>query len=193
VPANGAAAVSVPDPTAAQASVVLAHEVGLTRFDRDYYALQVGNHVLGGGFYATRLYHDLRQEAGLVYTVDDSLTSNRTRSVYSVSYGCDPDNVSKARDLIVRDLRAMQTDNVTAQELQQAKALLLRQMPLRESSEEAVAQGLLARAQIGLPLDEPSRAAERYFSMTADEVRAAFAKWIRPDGFVQVVRAPASK
>ena len=55
-------------------SVVLAHEVGLTRFDRDYYALQLGNHVLGGEFYATRLYHDLRQEAGLVYTVDDNLT-----------------------------------------------------------------------------------------------------------------------
>jgi zinc protease len=193
VPPNTASAVTVPDPSAVQASVVLAHEVGLTRFDRDYYALQLGNHVLGGGFYATRLYHDLRQEAGLVYTVDDNLASNKTRSVYTVSYGCDPENVSKARDVIARDLRSMQTDNVTAQELQQAKALLLRQMPLRESSEEAVAGGLLARAQIGLPLDEPARSAERYFSMTADEVRTAFAKWIRPDGFVQVVRGPASR
>jgi zinc protease len=193
VPPNAASEVAVPDPSAVQASVVLAHEVGLTRFDRDYYALQLGNHVLGGGFYATRLYHDLRQEAGLVYTVDDNLASNRTRSVYTVSYGCDPQNVSKARDVIVRDLRSMQTDNVTAQELQQAKALLLRQMPLRESSEEAVAGGLLARAQIGLPLDEPARSAERYFSMTADEVRTAFARWIRPDGFVQVVRGPESR
>ena len=114
VPPNAAAEVTVPDPSAVQTSVVLAQEVGLTRFDRDYYALQVGNHVLGGGFYATRLYHDLRQEAGLVYTVDDNLTSNRTRSVYTVSYGCDPQNVSKARDLIARDLRSMQTDEVTA-------------------------------------------------------------------------------
>ncbi|HWW88415.1 MAG TPA: pitrilysin family protein [Vicinamibacterales bacterium] len=191
VPPNGAAEVTVPDSSAVQSSVVLAQEVGLTRFDPDYYALQIGNHVLGGGFYATRLYHDLRQEAGLVYTVDDSLTANRTRSVYSVTYGCDPENVSKARELIDRDLRAMQTDNVTPQELQQAKALLLRQMPLRESSEDAVAGSLLARAQIGLPLEEPTRAAERYFTMGADDVRAAFKKWIRPDGFVRVVRAPA--
>jgi zinc protease len=193
VPPNAAAEVTVPDPTAVQASVTLAQEVRLTRFDVDYYALQVGNHVLGGGFYATRLYRDLRQEAGLVYTVDDNLTSDKTRSVYTVSYGCDPPNVSKARDLIVRDLRSMQVDPVTDQELHQAKALLLRQMPLRESSEEAVAGGLLARAQMGLPLDEPARSAERYFGMTADAVRAAFAKWIRPDGFVQVVRAPASQ
>jgi zinc protease len=50
---------------------------------------------------------------------------------------------------------------------------------------------LLARAQIGLPLDEPVRSAKLYYSMTADQVRAAFAKWIRPDSFVQVVRGPA--
>jgi zinc protease len=87
----------------------------------------------------------------------------------------------------------MQTANVTDQELHQAKALLLRQMLLRESSEDAVAGGLLARGQIGLPLDEAVRAGQRYASMTADEVRAAFVKWIRPDTFVQVVRGPAQQ
>jgi zinc protease len=69
--------------------------------------------------------------------------------------------------------------------------LVLRQLPLVESSEDAVAGGLLARAQMDLPLDEDARAAKRYFSLTADDVRLAFAKWIRPDGFVEVVRGPA--
>lgn len=191
VPANQPSAVDVPDRSAVQSSVVLAEEIGLTRYDPDYYLLQLANHVLGGGFYATRLYHDLRQEAGLVYTVDDSLSANRTRSVYSVSYGCDPPNIGKARDLIERDLRAMQTAEVSDGELHQAKALLLRQIPLSESSEGAVAGGLLGRAQMDLPLDEPVRAAERYFTATAAQVRAAFAKWIRPDAFVQVVRGPS--
>ncbi len=190
VPANPPGTVGVPDPSAVQSSVTLAQEIGITRFDPDYYALQVGNHVLGGGFYATRLYHDLRQDTGYVYNVDDNLTSNRTRSLYTVTYGCDPQNITKARDLIVRDLRAMQTADVTPQELQQAKALLLRQMPLRESSEDAVANGLLGRAEIGLPLDENARAGQKYFAMSAGDVRAAFAKWIRPDGFVEVVRGP---
>jgi zinc protease len=193
VPRNGAVEVTVPDPGAVQESVVLAQEVGITRFDPDYYPLQLGNFVLGGGFYATRLYHDLRQETGYVYSVDDSLTANKARSVYSVSYGCDPENVTKARDLIVRDLRSMQTDNVTPEELHQAKALVLRQLPLRESSEDAVAGSLLARAQIDLPLDEASRAATRYAAIGADEIRAAFAKWIRPDGFVRIVRGPAAR
>ena len=193
VPPNHASAVNVPDPSALQASVTLAEELPITRFDADYYALQLGNHVLGGGFYATRLYHDLRQEAGYVYTVDDSLTSNRTRSVYTVTYGCDLDKVSKARDLIERDLRDMQTGNVTPQELRRAKAILLRQLPLRESSEAAIAGGLLARADIGLPLDEPARGARAYLALTADEVRVAFAKWIRPSDFVEVLRGPAGE
>jgi zinc protease len=183
----------VPDPSQLQNSVDLSETVGINRFDPDYYPLQLGNHVLGGGFYATRLYHDLRQETGYVYNVDVRLNAQKTRTVYTVNYGCDPQNVSKAKDLIVRDLITMQKENVTPAELQQAKALLLRQIPLAESSEDSVAGGLVGRAQIGLPLDEPIRGAQLYFSMTADQVRAAFAKWIRPDQFVQIVRGPAPK
>ena len=62
----------------------------MNRFNPDYYALQLGDHVLGGGFYATRLYRDLRQKAGYVYNVDNSLRAAETRATYSVTYGCDP-------------------------------------------------------------------------------------------------------
>jgi zinc protease len=193
VPANKPSTVSVPDQEQVQDSVVLAEELNLNRFDPDYYPMQLGNHVLGGGFYATRLYHDLRQTAGYVYTVDVSLDASKTRATYSVSYGCNPENVSKARVLIQRDLDQMRTEAVSDGELHQAKALLLRQIPLSESSEEAVAGGLLHRAEIGLPLDEPIRAARRYFDLSADEVKAAFAKQLRIGDLVQVVRGPAPK
>jgi zinc protease len=173
-----------------QDTVTLAEELQLNRYSPDYYALELGNHVLSGGFYATRLYHDLRQETGYVYNVDVQFTATRSRARYSVIYACDPQNVSKARALIARDLTDMQNTEVTPAELQQAKALLLRQIPLRESSEDAVAGGLLARAQLDLPLDEPARSARRYFDLSGDQVKAAFQKWVRPEGFVQVVRGP---
>lgn len=191
VPANKPQAVNVPDKSRVQDDVELAQQLEMNRFSPDYYPLQLGNHVLGGGFYATRLYRTLRQKAGLVYTVEDSLDAGETRAVYSISYGCDPKNVSKARELVERELLDMQQNNVTPAELQQAKALLLRQIPLGEASEDAVAGGLMGRARIGLPLDEPKHAADRYFSMTADEVRGAFAKYVNPRNFVQVVRGPA--
>jgi zinc protease len=191
VPANKSAAENVPDPTQLQDSVNLSETIPITRFDDDYYPLQLGNHVLGGGFYATRLYHDLRQVNGYVYNVDVVLNAQKTRTIYTVDYACDPKNVSKARQLIQRDLMDMQKENVTPGELQLAKALVLRQLPLGEASENGVATALVRRAQIGLPLNEPERAAKRFYDLSADDVRAAFTKWIRPDDFVQIVRGPA--
>jgi zinc protease len=191
IPVNPASAATVPDPEAVQDSVSLAEQLNLNRFDPDYYPLQLGNHVLGGGFYATRLYHDLRQVNGYVYNVDVSMNASKTRASYSVTYGCDPDKVSKARALIVRDLEQMRTQPVSDSELRQAKTLLLRQIPLATSSEEAVARGLLSRAQIGLPLDEPVEAAQIYMKLSADDVMKAFAKQLHTDILVQVVRGPA--
>ncbi|HTB28775.1 MAG TPA: pitrilysin family protein [Steroidobacteraceae bacterium] len=188
---NKPSSVSVADPQAVQDSVFLAEQLNLNRFDPDYYPLQLGNHVLGGGFYATRLYHDLRQVAGYVYTVDVRLDASKTRANYAVAYGCDPSNVSKARSLIQRDLAEMRTRDVSEDELHQAKALILRQIVLNESSEEAVAHGLLARAEIDLPLDEPVVASKKYYAITAPEIREAFAKHVRVDDLVQVVRGPA--
>lgn len=193
VPQNKASAQTVPDPEQIQDTVALAEELDLNRFSPDYYPLQLGTHVLGGGFYATRLYHDIRQTAGLVYTVDVSLSADKTRATYSVDYGCDPANVSKARALVERDLNQMRTDEVSAAELHQAKALLLRQITLGASSEESVAGAMLVHAELGLPLDESNRAAQRYIDLNAADVKAAFARHIDPAHLVQVTRGPAPR
>ena len=190
VPINKPSAQNVADTEQIQDSVTLSQQLGINRFDPDYYRLKLGNHVLGGGFYATRLYHDLRQVAGYVYSVDVGMSASDSRATYTVTYGCNPENVSKARALIERDLNQMRSEPVSAEELHQAKALLLRQIPLSESSEEAVAAGLLARAQIGLPLDEPTRAAARYAELGEKDVQDAFKRRIEPANFVQIVRGP---
>ncbi len=190
IPLSKASAAVVPDASRVQDETSLVETVDVTRTSPDYYALELGDHVLGGGFYATRLYHDLRQVAGLVYNVSNRLSAGRTRATYSISYGSDPPNVSKARRLAERDLRSMQTTNVSPGELQQAKAILLRQLPLAESSEDDVATSLAGYSLAGLPLDEAHRAAEIYAKLSAAQVRAAFAKHIRPAAFVQVVQGP---
>jgi zinc protease len=190
VPANKPSAVAVDDPQAIQDSVYLAEQLESNRFDPDYYPLELGTQVLGGGFYASRLYHDLRQAAGYVYTVDVHLDASKTRADYQVTYGCDPENVSKARALIERDLEQMRSQEVPDEELYRTKALLLRKLVLQESSEEAVAHGLLARAELDLPLDEPIVAARKYRDLTAAEIKAAFSRLVRSADLVQVVRGP---
>ena len=190
VPLNKPSVVTVPDKSRVQDEVTLAETLGLTRTHPDYYSLQVGLHVLSGGFYATRLYHDLREKAGLVYSVETSLHAGNTRSVFSVFYGCDPRNVAKARVRVQRNLAKMMKEPVSPRELRQAKTLLLRQILLERTSTESLAAEFLRLSRIGLPLDEPARAEQRYRGITASQVRKAFNRWMRPNAFVQVTRGP---
>jgi zinc protease len=192
-PTNAVSVTQVPDASRVQDNVTLGETLQLTRTNADYYALQLGNHVLGGGFYATRLYRDLREKGGLVYFVDSSFNIGLTRGVYQVEYSCDPPNVAKARAMILTDLKDMQTKKVSAHELHQAKLMLLRDIPLAEASVDSIANGWLARTSLGLPLDEPVRAGKIYSRLEAQDVKRAYAKWLRPDGLVQVTQGPVPR
>jgi zinc protease len=192
-PTNAVSVTHVPDASRVQDKITLAETLQLTRTNEDYYALQLGNHVLGGGFYATRLYRDLREKSGLVYFVDSSFTVGLTRGVYQVEYACDPPNVSRARAVILRDLKEMQSKKVSAQELHQAKLMMLRDIPLAESSVDYIAQGWLAYSALGLPLDERVHAGKIYSQFDADDVKNAYARWLRADGLAQVTQGPVPK
>jgi zinc protease len=189
-PPNGRGVIAVPDDTRVQDVVVLAQNLGLTRLDPDYYALELGSALLGGGFYSTRLSIDLRKNAGLVYSVSSMLQAGRTRGAYLIEYACDPANVSRAADIALREVKAMQTAPATPDELVRIKAMLIRQIPLGESSVDEIAHGLVGRADIGLPMDEPTVAARRYVELGANDVQTAFAKWMRPDDMVRVTQGP---
>ncbi|HEY2417717.1 MAG TPA: pitrilysin family protein [Steroidobacteraceae bacterium] len=191
VPANNASTVAVPDASRVQDNVILAQNLALTRSDPDYYALELGSAVLGGGFYSTRLSIEMRKNTGLVYSVGSTLQAGRTRGAYYIQYACDPQNVGKAANIAVQELRSMQDATVGDDELLRVKALLLRQIPLAEASVEGIARGLIERRELNLPLDEPWLAARRYIELTPVEVQDAFKKWIRPNDLVRVTQGPA--
>jgi zinc protease len=189
-PPNKPAVFTVPDASRVQDQVELAQVLPLTRANSDYYALELGNAVLGGGFYSTRLSIQMRKNRGLVYGVGSQLQAGRTRSVYSIEYACDPKNVGQAAAIATQEVADMQKAPPTMDELMRVKALLLRQIPLAEASTDQIAGGFLSRWNSDLPLDEPTRAAKRYIQLTGEQVQAAFRKWMRPDAMVRVVRGP---
>jgi zinc protease len=193
VPPNRTALIAVPDDSRVQDDVVLGQNLDLTRSDPDYYALELGSAVLGGGFYSTRFSIDLRKNAGLVYSVGSELQVGRSRGVYLVRYACDPQNVVKAQDIVLRDLKTMQAQPVGEEELLRVKALLLRRIPLSEASIDDIAQGFIHRRDLNLPLDEPILAARRYIALEPNELETAFRKWLRPDDLVRVTQGPTPK
>ena len=191
VPPNTASNAAVPDKARVQARVVLAQTLGMGRAHPDYYALELGNGILGGSFYATRLYRELREELGLVYHVSSTLDMGETRSRYVIEFGCDPKNVPRVRSIILRNITELQKTPVSKVELEQAKALLLRKLSLSESSVKKIGTDIIDRISKGLPMDEPARAGRNYMNLAADEVRKAYAHWIRPGDLVQVSEEPA--
>ncbi|MEN6621115.1 MAG: pitrilysin family protein, partial [Smithella sp.] len=186
VESNKSSVFFVPDANRIQDSVVLAETIGITRSHPDYYTLELGNHVLSGAFYASRLYRDLREKAGLVYTIQSNIEAGKKRSIFSVSYGCNPSNTAKARTMVEQDIRDMQEKEIETNELLRARILLLRKIPLSEASVDGIAEQYLSLSLQDLPLDEPLHAAGRYRAITAEQVREAFRKWLRPSEFVQV-------
>jgi zinc protease len=190
VPLNRTDIVSVPDASRVQDIVVLAQTLPLTRSNPDYYPLELGNAVLGGSFYSTRLSIALRKESGLVYSVDSMLEAGKTRSAYLVEYACDPPNVSKAAAIVRREITDMQRTPVGKEELLRVKELMVRQIPLEESSVDAIAGGMISRVDLGLPLDEPTIAARRYIGIGPAQIEAAFRQWMRPPDLVRVSEGP---
>jgi zinc protease len=191
VPPNRPNVVAVPDASRVQDIVVLAQTLPLSRSNPDYYPLELGNAVLGGSFYSTRLSIALRKQSGLVYSVDSTLEAGRTRGAYLVEYACDPPNVTKAAATVRREIADMQHSPVGEEELLRVKELMVRQIPLGESSVDAIAGGIISRADLGLPLDEPTIAAQRYVAIGPAEIEAAFRKWMRPGDLVRVSEGPA--
>ena len=190
VPLNGPGSLQTPDRSAVQDSVQLAEMVPVTRQSPERFALRLGNQILGGGFYASWLYHDLREQSGLVYYVSTDFSLDKHRGEYSVSYGCDPDHVLAARALVLKDLKRMQHGVIPRTDLDRAKGILLRGLPLSESSFDAIGEQLLGYASRGEPLDESVIAARRYRALTAAQVQAAFRRAVRLNDFVMAVKGP---
>lgn len=190
VAASKPSTVAVADASRVQVRAVLGETTGLTRSSPDYYAVALGNAVLGGGFYSARLSSDIRKNAGLVYYIGSEFQAGKSRSAYVVRYACDPQNVSKVHASVVREIQVMQKTPVSSGELLRAKQLLLRRIPLSEASTDAIAREWIARWDLDLPLNEPEHAARVYVDLDAQTVRSAFAKWLRADDLVQVTQGP---
>jgi zinc protease len=180
------------DPSTVQDDVALLEAITLPVASPERYTLTLGNTILGSGF-SSRLFRDLRTRTGYVYSEQSRLDFSRTRGTYSVTFGADPKNVAAARALVLRDIEDMQKTPVSEAELTRAKAQMLRRLAMSRASVGAIAGLYLTQIELGLPLDSQVRAAAQYQAATAEQIRQAFATWLRPADLSEIVRGPASE
>jgi zinc protease len=190
IPRNRSSQAAIPATGRIQAEVTLAQTLPLSYNDADYPVLQLANAALSGGF-GSLLYHDVREVHGYAYSVDSSVSGGHNRSTFTVNFGAYPQNARRAQELIVHDLTALQKSPLPADRLIRAKALLIGQLPVRSESFDGVAGALLAYSVTDRPLDTDRRLARAELAASGDAVRAAMAKWLRPDAFARVTLLPA--
>lgn len=193
VPLNPATYTVVPNAYASQDTVVMGQQLDLDAHDPDRYALQLGNEVLGGNGFASRLMVDIRVKHGYAYGANSMLRIDRSRSTFYVSYGSDPDKVQPVDQLVLQNLNKLRDTPVNATELLNAKQALIRSIPLEVSGVNGIARSLLSWNKLGEPLDQPMVAARHYLSLTAGQVQAVFKKYVQPTHLVQVVEGPTPK
>ncbi len=193
VPPNKAASATVPATGRVQSEMRMTETIPIAYDDPDFPVLQLANTVLTGGAFGSLLYRDLRETHGYVYFVNSTLAPGHNRSTFAVSYGSDPQNVTRAARLVVDDLASIQRTPLSAERLTRAKALVLGEVPLGRESYDGLAGELLSYAETDRPLDSDRLDAAAQLAATPERVRAVTAKWIRPNDFVRVVVAPAAK
>ncbi|HET6275389.1 MAG TPA: pitrilysin family protein [Candidatus Cybelea sp.] len=191
VPANAASQLQVPATGRVQSSVQLVETLPIVRSDPAWAQLQLANAVLTGGFYSSLLYHDLREVHGYAYDVDSHVSAGRVRATFGIDYGCDPKNILSAQAETTAILKQLQASPIDADRLLRSKALLMGEVPIRESSYDGVAGELLRYSSLRLPLNQNVVDAGAELAATAQNVQAALEKYIRPDAFVRVVTGPS--
>src|SRR5215469_2758400 len=102
-----------------QAYVVLGSR-GLSARDDRRFALSVLDTILGGGM-SSRLFQEIREKRGLVYTVYSFQAAYREAGLFGVYAGTSPENVQPCVDVIAEQLAALRNVRISDGELQLAK------------------------------------------------------------------------
>jgi zinc protease len=190
VPTNPAGYTVVENAYASQDQVLMGQMLELNMHNPDRYALQLGNDVLGGNGFASRLMSDIRVKHGYAYGAGSGLRFDRSRSIFFVQYGSDPDKVAPVNGLVNQNLLAMQNTPVKEDELNNARQYEIRSIPVEVASISSIARSLLSWAWHDEPLDQPMVAAKHYLSMTPQQVQVAFKKYLKPENLMQVIQGP---
>lgn len=124
-----------------QAHVMLGTR-GFSGKDSRHLALYMLNNILGGPGMNSRLSLSLRERNGLVYTVESNLTTYSDTGVWSVYFGCDPDDVERCLKLVRHELQRLVKAPLKPSELAAAKRQIIGQIGISYDSFESVAIGM---------------------------------------------------
>ena len=166
---------------------VLVGQPGIRRQSPDYFALLVGNHILGGGGFSSRLTEEVREKRGLTYSVYSYFSPGLHAGAFTIGLQTRPDQAQQALDLVRSVLTQFVREGPTEAELRAAKDNLIGSFPLRLDSNRKLLDNLSNIAWNGLPLDYLDTWTQQIEKLTVSDIRAALGRTLHPQAMATVV------
>ncbi len=175
----------VPHP--AQQAAVVTGQPSMARGDPDYFALLVGNYVLGGGGFSSRLTDEVREKRGLTYGVDSYFAPSKQPGPFGISLQTKKEQTNEALALVRQVLARFVAEGPTEVELKAAKDNLVNGFPLRIDSNRKLLTNVANIGWYGLPLDYLDTWTAQVGKVTGQQVKAAFGRHVHPDAMATVI------
>ncbi|RPI46400.1 MAG: insulinase family protein [Betaproteobacteria bacterium] len=180
------AASSVLPHPASQAHILIGGP-GIRRGDPDYFPLFVGNYILGGGGFVSRLTEEVRQKRGLAYSVYSTFAPLLREGPFQIGLQTRGDQAQAALAVVNETLKSFVENGPTEGELEEAKNNLIGGFPLRIDSNRKIHEYLATIGFYDLPLTYLDDFVGNIKKVTVADIKAAFARRVRPDRLVTVV------
>ena len=174
----------------AQAHVLIG-QPGFKRADADYFPLIVGNYILGGGGFVSRLTSEVREKRGLTYGVSSSFSPGLHAGSFTVGLQTRPDQTAQAVQIARQVVRDFVASGPSEAELKAAKDNLIGGFALRIDSNRKLLGNLAGIAWNNLPLDYLDTWTRQIEKVTVADIKAAFARKLQPEKMVTFVLGAA--
>ncbi|MBF8176507.1 MULTISPECIES: pitrilysin family protein [Oxalobacteraceae] len=166
---------------------------GMARHDPDHFALTVGNYVLGGGGFVSRLMQQVREQRGLTYGVSSYFIPMAQPGPFQISLQTKKEQANEALQVVRSTVADYLRDGPTPAELKAAKDNLIGGFALRIDSNKKILENIAAIGFYDLPLDYLDTWTDKVSKVTAAEIKAAFQRKIQLDKLATVVVGAADK
>ncbi len=168
-------------------SHILIGAPGIRRDDPEFFTLFVGNYILGGGGFVSRITEEVRQKRGLAYSAYSHFAPQQATGPFIIGMQTRRDQAEEALSVLRRTLREYVEKGPTEEELRAAKQNIIGGFPMRIDSNRKIHDYLGLIGFYGLPLSYLEDFVGNIERVTVDGIRAAFARRVDPDRLVTVV------
>jgi zinc protease len=159
----------------------------VSRSNPDYFPLLVGNYILGGGGFVSRLMNEVREQRGLAYSVFSYFAPGKENGIFQAGLQTKNDQATQALEVMSSTIEQFIADGPSSTELLAAKSNLINGYPLRIDNNRKLLDNVSSIAWNDLPLDTMEIWTKQVEAVTLEQVKAAFQKYLAMDRMKIVV------